>query len=151
MTLFFDILAGLFLGMCYDLFKAFRRKTKASAVGVLLDVLFWVIALLVSIRLFLLSGDRKFRFYELFGLISGFWCYFLTVSKYFVKISGNIADIVLIFLKFLFTILRFFAIISKNGVLFLLKPFGKVIHFGTKRITSGFQKWKRNVKLMKRI
>ena len=151
MTLLFDILSGMLLGMCYDIFKAFRRKTKAPAVGILLDLLFWGIALVLCVWLFLLTGDRKFRFYELFGMMSGFGVYFLTAGVYFVKISEKIADFFLFFFKFLFTIFKFFAIMIKNGVLFLCKPFGWLLRIGKKGLSNGAKKWKRNWKLMKRI
>ena len=61
MALIIDILAGLFLGMCYDLFKAFRHEIKKTIGDILFDFIFWIFALAVCIRLFLLTGDRKFR------------------------------------------------------------------------------------------
>ncbi len=151
MTLLCDIVAGILLGMCYDILKAFRKKIRRPIVNILSDLLFWIQSLLICIWLFLLTGDKQFRFYELFGAGAGFWCYFLTISDYFVKISEKIADFFLFFLKILFTIIKFFAIIVKNGVLFLYRPLKHLMQFGKKGVSSGLAKWKRNVKLMKRI
>ena len=121
MGLLVYILAGILLGICYELLKAFRKKANLPFVGVIADILFWGCSLAFCIWLFLLTGDRKFRFYEFFGISSGFFFYFWVVSEYFVTISEKIAGIFLFFLRFLFTILKFFGIMIKNGVLFLLK------------------------------
>ena len=149
--LLFDILAGFFLGFCYDLFKAFRNRTDNRILRWLLDLLFWWVVLLLCVWLFLLTGDQKLRYYELFALGSGFSCYFWSISSYFVKISEKIADYFLLFFKIPFTILKFFAIMIKNGVLFLLMPIVRLIRFGKKRTSAGIIKLKQHWKLMKRI
>lgn len=151
MALLMDVLAGILLGMCYDLLKAFRKKIKKPFISAMADICFWGLSLAFGVRLFLLTGDRKFRFYELFGMCVGFFFYFWSVSEYFVGISEIIADIFLVFFRFLFTIVKFFGIIMKNGVLFLLKPFGCVMSFCKKRISRHLKKLKQNRKLMKRI
>lgn len=151
MILLLDALAGLILGMCYDLLKAFRHKIQTTAGDILFDLSFWLISLWLCIRLFLLTGDQKFRFYELWGLSAGFTIYFLVISEYFVKISEKTVNIFLFFFKIPFTILKFFAIMIKNGVLFLLSPLLCVLHLGKKGIQSGFGKFKQTLKLMKRI
>ena len=151
MILMIDILTGLFLGLCYDIFKAFRHKIKKTIGDILLDLFFWAFALTVCIRLFLLTGDRKFRFYELFGTAAGFCCYFSVFSGYFVTISEKTADFFLFFLKIPFTILKFFAIMIKNGVLFLLSPLIWSFRFGKRTACKGISKMKQNWKLMKRI
>lgn len=151
MALIVDILMGLFLGMCYELFKALRKKIGQPFVEMLLDFFFWAVAMFFCVRLFLLTGDRKLRFYELFGVFCGFSCYFGVISAYFVKISEKIAGFFLFFLRTLFTIVKFFAIMIKNGVLLLWLPFGKAIRFFKRILSQGVQKWKQNRKLMKRI
>lgn len=149
--LLFDALAGIGLGMFYDVLRVFRQRSKRAFTDFLFDLLFWAGTLVICVYLFLLTGDRKFRFYELFGVLTGIFCYFLVISEYFVKISEKIADILLFFLKILFTIIKFFAIITKNGVLFLFTPFLRVKKFGKRKISKGIGKWKQNWKLMKRI
>ncbi len=151
MTLLLDALAGILLGMCYDLLKAFRQKTKKPVISTAADIFFWGLFLIFGIWLFLLTGDRKFRFYELFGMCVGVFFYFWSVSAYFEGISEKIADIFLIFFRFLFTIIKFFGIIVKNGVLFLCKPFGCVIYFFKKTTSERLKRLKHHWKLMKRI
>lgn len=151
MLIIVDALAGLLLGMCYDLLKAFRHTIKKKVLDVLLDLTFWGISLGLCIWLFLLTGDKKFRFYEFWGMSAGFVIYFFVISEYFVIISKKIADFFLFFLKIPFTILKYFAIMIKNGVLFLFSPFFRVMHLGKKRMSSGMRKLKQTLKLMKRI
>lgn len=151
MIILLDALAGLLLGACYELCKAFRHKIKKPALDWLSDFLFWMIALSVCVWLFLLTGDKQFRFYEFWGVCAGFVIYFLVISDFFVKISEKIADFFLFFFKIPFTILKYFAIMIKNGVLFLLSPMFRVIHFGKKRMASGMGKLKQTLRLMKRI
>jgi len=98
-----------------------------------------------------LTGDQKLRCYELFALGSGFSCYFWSISSYFVKISEKIADYFLLFFKIPFTILKFFAIMIKNGVLFLSSPFFRLFRIGKRNFLKGMRKLKHNLKLMKRI
>ena len=151
MMLISDILAGFFLGICYDVCKSFRKRCKKAIGTIFFDLLFWSISLTLCIRLFLLVGDRKFRCYELLGMGSGFSCYFLLISDFFVVISDKIADFFLFFSKKLFTSATFFVIIIKNGVLFLLSPLFFLFRLGKKRFLAGSRKWKRTRKLMKRI
>lgn len=151
MILMIDILAGFSLGMCYELFKAFRHKIKKTAGDILFDLMFWVFALAICVQLFLLMGDRKFRFYEFFGTAAGFCCYFSVFSGYFVKLSEKTANFFLFFLKIPFTILKFFAIMIKNGVLFLSSPFFRLFRIGKRIFLKGMRKLKHNLKLMKRI
>ena len=151
MILVWDMLAGILLGSCYDLLKAFRKKKNSTLFGVLCDLIFWGISLALCVYLFLLTGDSKLRFYELLGMSSGFSCYFLLFSEYFVRITEKIADFFLFFLKIPFTIIKFFAIMIKNGVLFLLTPLFFVMRLGKKGVKTKIRKFKQNWKLMKRI
>ena len=151
MTLLIDVLAGTLLGIVYDTLKALRKKIKRPVMSILADIVFWGITLAIGIQLFLLTGDRKFRFYELFGMSAGFFFYFWSLSAHCAGISEKIADIFLFFSRLLFKILKFFGIIGKNGVLFLCKPFGYGIRIGKKHGSRIQKKFKQNWKLMKRI
>ncbi len=151
MSLLFDVLCGLLLGFCYDILKSLRHRLKKPALTLLFDLFFWAFALGLCIFLFLLTGDQKFRFYELFGVSTGVLCYLWSLSKYFVGISGKIAYFFLFFFKLLFTSVKFFAIMIKTGVVFIGKPFCRLIRFGKKWSNEKLQTYKKHRKLMKRI
>lgn len=151
MSLLLDVLCGLLLGFCYDILKSLRHKLQNKAVSFFLDLLFWGFALGICIFLFLLTGDQKFRFYELFLVGTGLLFYLWSLCGYFVGISEKIAVFFLFFFKLLFTSVRFFAIIIKNGVVFVGKPFGCLMRIGKKWSSKKLHTFKKHRKLMKRI
>ncbi len=151
MSFVFDILCGLLLGFCYDILKSMRHQLKKTALTFLLDLIFWMFALSVCIFLFLLTGDQKFRFYELIGVGIGLLFYLWSLCGYFVGISEKIAYFFLFFFKLLFTSVQFFAIMIKTGVVFIGRPFSRLMRFGKKWSHQKLQTCKKHRKLMKRI
>lgn len=151
MSFVFDVLCGLLLGFCYDILKSIRHQLKKPALTFLLDFMFWIFALGVCIFLFLLTGDRKFRFYELIGVSTGLLCYLWSFGGYFVGISRKIAYFLLFFFKLLFTSVKFFAIMIKTGVVFIGKPFSRLMRFGKIWSRQKLRIYKKHRKLMKRI
>ena len=88
-----SMIAGLFSGLLYDVFRALRKMTNPKSVTVLMqDILFIV---LIAITVFIVSftvGRGYIRWFEMFGVLCGFILYRLAFRDAVVKILIKLAE-----------------------------------------------------------
>lgn len=151
MAFLIDILTGLLVSVCYDLFRSFRHRIQRIKPNAILDILFWLFAGFLILSALFYNSDMALRAYEFLGILTGVFFYFSLLSSPLQPVFKKITGIFQFFSKILFTILRFFGIMIKNGFLFLLTPFRLL----ARCIKQCFKKWKtalgKQKKLMKRI
>lgn len=146
-----DILTGIFLGCGYDFLKAIRTQTNRKAVLAICDILFWSVSCVAVLWVLFVTSDMRLRAYEFFGLLTGLFINFSVLSGFFSPLYKKIAEFLQLFFSFLFTTIRFFGIMIKNGVLFLCKPLVFTLRFVKKLIGKPVRAWKENLRLLKRI
>lgn len=127
-----SLLLGIFFGIVYDIIRFFRvvlgvdvsnpfvkgKLTLHKLFGfvfVTLGDLFFFAVATVSMCIFLfLTGDGRFRWYVLLGIILGFWAYYNTVGKLFIKIAEKIiSGLKKLFRFMLLPLLRLFELLKK--------------------------------------
>lgn len=85
------VYAGLAAGVTYDLLRLLRLSLRAGKlVTALLDVVFWVIAALLTGLAAALSGVKGLRFYLLLGAASGLLLWAGGVRRVMLSISAAI-------------------------------------------------------------
>ena len=90
-----SIVLGVAFCLFYDLFRALHIKLVKSFVAVFVtDVLYWLILFPVTHSFLLLFCKGNVRAYVLFGILIGFVCCRLTLSKPFLKILLLIIDLI---------------------------------------------------------
>ncbi|MBQ7950333.1 MAG: spore cortex biosynthesis protein YabQ [Clostridia bacterium] len=151
MAFLIDICAGLLVGFGYDFFGALRHQIDKKKPNAFLDFLFWLFAGGVILTAFFYNSDLKLRAYEFFGILTGIFFYFSVLSNLFIPLHEKIADIFQFFYRILFTSVKWFVIIIKNGLLFLCFPFCRLLHYFKKRLTKLGAILKKHRKLIKRI
>lgn len=151
MAFLIDILTGLLVSFFYDLFRSLRHRIQRKKPNAILDILFWLFAGSLILSALFYNSDMALRAYEFLGILTGVFFYFSFLSSLLQPVFEKITGIFDFFSKILFTILRLFGIIIKNGFLFLSMPFRLLARFSKR----GFGKWKTHLwkqrKLMKRI
>lgn len=98
------LLAGVSLGLFFDLFRVIRGILRPGAISTsLLDLIFWVLITPLLILYLLLANWGELRFYVLAGLALGFLFYRLLLSGIVISLLLFLVDIVFAVLNFLFT------------------------------------------------
>lgn len=81
------IAGGIIISLIFDLFRALRKSVKTpDIITYIEDILFWIISGAFLIYLTFIVSSGNIRMYTFVGLILGGLLYFITVSKYFMKI-----------------------------------------------------------------
>lgn len=81
------VVGGILIGMVYDLFRVFRKFTKAGVITIFFeDLIFWIIVSLILFIVLYISNDGGIRPYVFVGAALGAVFYFLTISPIFMKI-----------------------------------------------------------------
>lgn len=111
-TFLYAVLCGGACGICFDFFRAVRKKVKAgAAVTGVTDMLFWICTSVVVGYFSFYVNQGMVRAFVLCGLILGVVLYFLLISKavfwLFLKIIEIICKIINLFFKILLTPLQF--------------------------------------------
>lgn len=119
----FLTLCGLFVGLIYDFFKSIRKKLNYNtAVSVICDLLFWLVAIILSVYTLYVHYSLELRFYRICGMLCACMLYFVVFSSFFLKIYSIFLNFFGKILKILFTIVKFCAKILKKCFLFLFSP-----------------------------
>lgn len=81
------------LGVLYDLFRLSRVRLGLRVLGALLDLSYWVVAVLALFGYCLAAGNGDVRIYLVVGIALGGGLYFLTVSPLFRYLENKLWDI----------------------------------------------------------
>ncbi len=95
-------LAGLIIGILFDVFRATRKSFKTPNILIYIeDVLFWILTGVIIILTIFLCTDGQIRLYMILVLIMGSFIYFLFVSKYFISINVKLLNLTQSFIQFI--------------------------------------------------
>lgn len=127
-----SVLAGLCICVIYDLLRVIRSFAKPSAaITDIEDILFWGISAIVMFFVVFYTNFGNVRWYEFFGVLLGSVLYFFTLSKLVYCILRKaivfFLKIFIFFCKILLTPLLFTYNIIYKSVLFLCRPFARLI------------------------
>lgn len=146
-----DIVAGLVIALGYDFFNTLRHRLTPKKLGAICDVLFWLFAGTVILGVLFYTTDMELRSYAFFGILTGVFFYFTALSYLLQPFLKKLTDVFYFFWKILFTIARFFAIIIKNGLLFLWIPFRWLGRLFRKLLAKPVRAFREHKKRIKRI
>lgn len=92
-SLFIFIIAGITIGVFFDIFRILRKSFKTpDVITYIEDIVFWIFTGLFFIFILFKYNNGELRSYILIGLIFGIIIYIITISKYFINISVNIIN-----------------------------------------------------------
>ncbi len=146
-----DIAAGLIVAFGYDFFNTLRHRLSPKKLGAVCDFLFWLFAGSVILVVLFYTTDMELRSYAFFGILTGVFFYFTALSQLLQPFHQKITDVFHFFSKILFTTVRFFVIIIKNGFLFLWIPFRWLGGFFKKLLAKPVWAFREHQKRIKRI
>lgn len=95
-----SIMAGMFLGFMWDIYRLIRHYGKLDARGTLIgDILYWIISIKISTQLIMDISYGNVRFFILLGFLAGALLYFYGISRYILKLLIFIIDFILKVIK----------------------------------------------------
>ena len=87
-TLFVFILSGAVIGILFDLFRILRKSFKTpDIITYIEDILFWILTGLFLLYILFIYIFVQLLIYIFVRLIIRIIIYFLTISKYFIKLN----------------------------------------------------------------
>ncbi|NLJ85669.1 MAG: spore cortex biosynthesis protein YabQ [Firmicutes bacterium] len=117
------IIAGLSLGLLFDLYRLWRRAIRpAKAITSLSDMLFWVVATPVTYFYLLVGNWAELRFYVLLGLFLGLLLYFGVFSVVVLNLLSSLWYYTVALIGGFFQSLWFLLSIPMEGIFRLLPP-----------------------------
>lgn len=146
------VLAGISIGVVYDLFRVVRGRVKVSGLFTdIQDILFWVISTGIVFFVVFTTNNGKVRWYEFFGVILGMVFYFSALSRIFRRILNWILDIIvkIFFLcfKIVLTPLLFLYNIISKPILYFMGVFRRIGRKLQKSVSRRFADTRRAVKI----
>lgn len=88
-------LVGIIIGIIFDLFRALRKCFKTNDIITYIeDIIFWIITGLIIIFSMYKYCNGQLRFFMIMGIIIGTTIYMITISRYLIKISVTIINII---------------------------------------------------------
>ena len=95
-----SIMAGMFLGFMWDIYRLIRHYGKLNATGTVIgDILYWIISIKISTQLILDISYGNVRFFILLGFLTGALLYFYGISRYILKLLIFIIDFIMKVIK----------------------------------------------------
>ncbi|HQO72465.1 MAG TPA: spore cortex biosynthesis protein YabQ [Sedimentibacter sp.] len=95
-----SIMAGMFLGFIWDIYRLIRHYGKFKTTGTVIgDILYWIVSITISTRLILDISYGNVRFFILMGFVAGALLYFYGISSYVLKLFIFIIDSIIKVIK----------------------------------------------------
>lgn len=139
-------LIGIIIGFLFDIFRILRKSFKTNDIITYIeDIIFWIISGIILIYAMCKFTDGELRFYTIIGLSLGAIIYLLTVSKYVIKISVFVINILKKIL--LYPLLIIFKILRK----IIFKPISIVCINIKKDFSKITNKIYKNIKNVKKL
>ncbi len=109
------ILTGMSIGILFDIFRILRKSFKTiDFITYIQDFLFWILAGAILLYSIFSFNNGELRGYIFIGVILGIILYMLILSKYFVKISVAIINILK---KIIYTPIKFIINFVKKHII----------------------------------
>ena len=109
------ILTGMSIGILFDIFRILRKSFKTiDFITYIQDFLFWLLAGAILLYSIFSFNNGELRGYIFIGVILGIILYMLILSKYFVKISVAIINILK---KIIYTPIKFIINFVKKHII----------------------------------
>ena len=140
-SLFLFIIAGILIGIFFDIFRVLRRTFKTPDwITYLEDILFWILTGTFLLFLLFYFQNGEIRGYVILGLFFGILIYMLTISKHFIKISVNILNTIKSKVKqIILWCLKPFSIVWKTIHKALMKPISFMV-INVRKLFTTFHK-----------
>lgn len=115
---------GIIIGIVFDLFRILRKTfVTKDWVTYIEDIIFWIITGAIILYSMCVFCDGELRFFMILGIIMGVTIYMLTISKYVIKISVFLINIVKgILVKIIKIIMYPFIILGKVTKKVIFRP-----------------------------
>ena len=115
---------GVIIGLLFDIFRILRKSFKTSdLITIIQDILFWIITGIIILYSIFIFNNGEIRFYMFLAVILGALLYMLLLSRYIIKISVEIINVIKKVLKFIFKIISWpIQIIYETTKKLLRKP-----------------------------
>ncbi len=89
------ILTGIVIGILFDFFRILRKSFKTSDwITYIQDILFWILTGLVILFSIFKFNNGEIRIYIFIGMIFGILIYMLTISKFIIKYSVLVIQLI---------------------------------------------------------
>lgn len=89
------LISGILIGIFFDLFRILRKSFKTpDFITYIEDIIFWLLTGCFLLYLLFTFCNGEIRIYQIIGIIIGGITYFLTLSKYFIRINVKIVTII---------------------------------------------------------
>ena len=109
------ILTGMSIGILFDIFRILRKSFKTiDFITYIQDFLFWLLAGAILLYSIFSFNNGELRGYIFIGVILGIILYMLILSKYFVKVSVAIINILK---KIIYTPIKFIINFIKKHII----------------------------------
>ncbi len=94
------VMCGVLCGIIFDVFRAVRHSRRTtSGVVAMQDLLFWIIELAAIYTVAFKLNYANVRAFEGIALVMGSWMYFMTLSKYSLRILCRVTDFIVKIIK----------------------------------------------------
>ena len=94
-SLIIFILTGIVIGILFDFFRILRKSFKTSDwITCIQDILFWILTGLVILFSIFKFNNGEIRIYIFVGMIFGILIYMLTISKFIIKYSVFVIQLI---------------------------------------------------------
>ena len=132
----------------FDFFRVLRKKFKTTdIVTYMQDIFFWILTGISMLYCIYTFNSGEIRLYEFIGILIGTTIYFLTISKYFIKINSMVLNILTkIFYVLLIVPLK---TINKTIIKPIVTFFDKKIHKNSFKSINFFKRFNKNVAFKK--
>ena len=88
-------IVGIIIGILFDIFRILRKSFKTKDIVTYMeDILFWILTGIIILFSMYKFSNGELRFFMIIGIIMGTLMYMITFSKYVIKISVFIINII---------------------------------------------------------
>lgn len=86
---------GIIIGILFDIFRILRKTFKTNDIITYIeDIVFWIITGIIILYSMCVFCNGELRFFMIMGIIIGVALYIVTLSKYVIKVSVYILNII---------------------------------------------------------
>jgi spore cortex biosynthesis protein YabQ len=94
------IIAGIFIGIMFDVYRILRGfKGPNKVITAISDLLFWILAALIVFIFFLYTNNGDLRYYTFIGLSFGIFIYFKLISRRLIYVLRRVIYFTLKFFR----------------------------------------------------
>lgn len=132
----------------FDFFRVLRKRFKTTDIATYMqDIFFWILTGISMLYCIYTFNSGEIRLYEFIGILIGTTLYFLTISKYFIKINSIVLNVI----TKIFYVLLIVPFKTINKI--IIKPiatfFDKIIHKKSFKSINFFKRFDKNVAFKK--